>query len=684
MPISVYSSMPRTEFLGTRDDSQRPIAMPVNSLPIHLPFSPIMAPWGEENKARYANAATVNRLYGSEVLDVNSPFFTHQSQFLTTNFQGGAAAMVLRLVDENAKQAGIRFSIDIVADKIPEFERNSDGTIRRDSTGKKIETGETISGYRIRIAKGGLLVNGVSDFGKGQPSDGNFLSEETGETSTLYPFFDTLARFRGAKGNNLGIRLIAPTVNSRDPLNANVPERVGSAIYRLQQIQRQTETSSPTIIPTLQDANFVDFSFKANAKDIDTNMVYDAYKTILPAYEGRTPETFTGWGNMAAIKVYDKHLKKVLEMLAASEEAATGDEYEPDMINFLTGVDVNGVPYHSFIVEGPEEGGILVNEMASHFFVDGADGEVGNEAYNDLVDEMLSTLDDFHVPLRDIAAYPFNSMWDSGFPLKTKEKFVAMHNLRPDVALCVCTQDILEPLNTPVEDSAIAQQLKSIFRAQQESAEYGTKALRFFLQNGAGYLTDSPYDGIVPLLEDTLQKVAAYMGASSGEMFAAAAFGRGDQNTITHFRDHNVISRKEGARNTDWSNGVTYAESYDIDRMFVPGYQSMYETQASVLHSLINMLIVCNLHRVGHIAWRNNTGDSQLTDDEFFERVEEDVIRMTEGKFDNRTKVVPQAYKTKLDDDLGFSWVLDIHAGFENMRTLQKLTVIARRRRDME
>lgn len=683
--VSVYSSMPRTIFRGIKDDSAVVISMPVSSLPIHLPLFLGLAPWGEENKARFVNAAGVSMLYGSDVLNPKTPFFTHQSQLMRSNFEGGASALFLRLVSDEAKQGSMRFGIDVVADQIPEYDRNMDGTLRRDAAGNKIPTGAMIAGHRLQLRKIEVPVfAGESNFGLGAPSEGSMISGDTGATSTFTPFLDGLARFRGKRAENLGIRLSAPTVASAEPANDAAAARMGTFLYRIQQVQRATTMSTPTVVQTWDGRNAVDFSFTANAEDPATNVVYDINKTAIKAFEGDTPDTFTGWGHFARLHGYSDQLLSVLTQLAEAESAYTGETIDPNTINFLTGVDVNGVPYHTFVVEGPELGGMLFTENSTHYFEGGADGVVSNQEYNKLVDAVLSGLDAFHVPLYDIAAYPFNGVWDSGFPLSTKLKFTAFHNLRPDVIVHACTQDVLERLNSPTEDTSIGVALRSAFRAQQESAEFGTKAMRFFCQMNAGKLVNSDYDGIVPFLEDTMKRVAQYAGAGSGEMNPAYAFGRGSQNVITRFKDHNVISRPPAARNVDWSNGITYAEMFDIgDRIFVAGYQSMYENQTSVCHSYLNVLILNNLTRIGHIVWRNWTGDSKLTPDEFAEAVEQNVLDLARDKYDGRAEIRPRCTYDKLAQDLGHLWDLAIEAGLENMRTVERLAIIARRRRDM-
>ena len=682
--ISIYSSMPRTVFRGVKDGSTVQISMPVNSLPIHLPLFMSLAPWGEEDKARFVNANGMELLYGSEVTNASSEFFTHQSQFIKSNFTAGANAFFLRLVDPAATMGSMRFVIDIVADKIPEYQRNSDGSFYRDAGGAKVTTGETIDGYRLQIRKIEIpTLESVLNYGLGAASEGNLISDDTGDTSTVYPFFDGMARFRGSKASNLGIRFIAPTIASAEPAQDDVAERVGAFMYRIQEVERSTSNSSPSVIQTLNGSMYQDFTFKTGTIDPNTNVNYDISKNLLKAYEGETTETFTGWGHFSRIHVYNNHLATVLNMLAASETAATGETVTADMINFLTGVDVNGIPYYSFVVEGPDEGGLLISDSTTHYFEGGSDGEVSTEKYNELHDAFLENLENSEVPLYDIAKYPFTSVWDSGFPLATKVKYTAFHNLRPDIFTAVCTQDITEDLNTPAEDSSIAITLRSTFRAQQESSEFGTKPYRFFLQSQAGQLIDDTYDGLVPFLESTLIKLAEYGGASDGALKPENSFGRGSQNTIDRYRNHNCISRKPGARNTDWSNGMTYAESFDIDQIFVAGYQSMYETQNSVMNSLINMVILCNLQRIGHIVWRNWTGDSKLTPDEFVDALNKNITDLTTDRYDSRAIIQPNCFYTRLDDDLGFSYHVDIECGLDNNRTVEHLAIIARRRGDM-
>src|SRR5690606_12688846 len=116
-----------------------------------------------------------------------------------------------------AKKANARLVLDIVADKIPEFVRNPDGTIRFDENGNRQTTGNEIDGYRLRWGLRPIpVIEGNLNYGMGSASDGAMVSNETGEASTVYPIMDMEARFKGSHGNNLGFRLIAPTIQSVD------------------------------------------------------------------------------------------------------------------------------------------------------------------------------------------------------------------------------------------------------------------------------------------------------------------------------------------------------------------------------------------------------------------------------------------------------------------------------------
>lgn len=683
MSVSTYSSLPRTVFRGIKDESAVNLVMPGESLPIRVPLFFTLAAWGETDKARYVDGDGQELLYGKELTNPRSKFFTHQSQFIRAHFAAGGKALLQRIVPADAKRATARLSLDMVADELPVFERNVDGTFKLDVNGAKIPVvGETVEGFRLQWK---LVEIPAGQFGTGVAGEGGLISGKDGSISTMTPVLDLNGRHIGEKGKNLGFRLSAPTVNTTDPADADLSETLGTFLYRVQMIERTNAKSTARLISNLDGGNFVDFSLKKGAVDLSTDIEYYGGKNIIRSYETSDMSQFTGFGNFEKLNIYDDGVAAILEQLKTAEEAHTGEDIaDAQMINILTGVDVHGVPYNTFVVEGPQAGGLLFSETSNYFLQGGTDGTIGVAEYNVLVDNILGGLGDAAFPYADIARMPYDSVWDSGFPVDTKLKFANFHGIRPDVYIHACTQDVLKPLNSAAADSSIGVTLRSHFRASQESAEFGTKACRYAVVMSAGRLINDNYDGLVPFLEWLLIKGAEYMSAADGSMNSDFAFGRGEQNIVTRYRDHNAGTKLVGARKNDWDNGLNYAEWFDMSRLFYAGVQSIYETHTSILHGYLNTQVACNLTRIGHIVWREMSGDSQLTDEEFLDAVTAKVTERTTGKYDGRVTITPNAYYNALDEALGFSWHLDIGMAGDNIRTVQNLAVIAQRRRNEE
>ena len=689
MSISPNSSLPRVIVRGTKDGSAVSIATPSEALPIRIPLFMVPTPWGEENRARYTTGNTLDPLYGADTIEPLSPFFTHQSQFLRSHLSAGGKALVLSLRAKDAKQANGRFVLDVVADDVPLYERNLDGSLKLDTNGARIPTGQKAPGFRgqwkfIAIPPG---AGGVDGYGTGAKAAGSLVSAKDGKASDAYPVLDAAARFRGKRGSNIGMRLSAPTTQSSEALDESLVETLQARLFRIQMIERATETSSPTLVRTAASENYATFTFKKGVVDRSTRTQYSFAKAVIPKYESQKEEEFTGWGPLEKAFTYDANITELLTKLSAAEGAHTGEAFtDIHLFNFLSGTDVDGNPYHTFVLEGPAQGGVYLNEVTNHFLKGGSDGTLTTATYNTLVDELLTGLENSPVPFKSIARMPYDSVWDSGFPLETKIKFGKFHNIRPDVFIHCCTQDVTKKLNTAAEDSSIGVALRSAFRSMQESVEFGTKAMRFALVPNAGYLIEDDYDAIVPFLEELCIKGARYLSSDSGAMTSEFTFGRGEKTIITRYRNHNATYRDDSVRVNDWDNGLNLVSAFDMSRLAWLGLQSIYEDHTSVLHSYMNVQIVCNLTRIGHIVWRELAGDDQLEDDEFLAEVERRVTAKTSNpdRYDGRVDVNPNAYYTALDEALGTHYHLDIDMEGEGLRGVQSLAIIASRRRLLE
>ena len=687
MSVPTSSSLPRVINKGFKDVTAVPIVAPTESLPIRLPVFLLSAPWGEYDRGRYINTAAAQTYYGADILSPLSPHFNHQTLMLRSHLQAQGKAIGVRIKLPGAAQATARFAPDIVADLIPLYERNADNSLALDSQGNRKPTGETVQGYRLQWRKIeiGKDLQGESTFGAATVSDGTVIAAN-GDVSKLYPLLDTAARFEGERGSNIGLRFMARTTKSSNPADETVHEAIGSFVYTLQFVQRDDANSTPSMTRTLNNAATLDFTFKKGALNKSTGIQYYAEKVVKPAYESNDPATFTGFGPLEKLHVYDENLATVLKLLSDAETAHTGVAFKDvNLFNFLTGVDINNNPYHTLQIEGPAQGGggLQFGELSNHFLLGGSDGDLSVTAYNKAVDDLLSNLGGSEVPFASIALMPYDSVIDSGFPVDTKLKFSAFHNLRPDVVPHICTQDVTKRLNTTEEDSSIGVTLRSHYRSLQESADYGTGATRAVIVGNAGYLINDDYDGMVPFLEYLVILGARYMGSEDGEMKANYSFGRGEETVITRYRDHNVRFRTDEAANADWNNGLNLAIGYDMNRLCWPGIQSIHENPTSTLRSYLNVCIGVNLTRIGNIVWRELAGDDKTPDDVFLDDVNEKVTLKTTGKYDTRVDVTPDARYDKSDSG-GFSWHLDIGMAGQGAKGVETLSIIAQRRRNEE
>ena len=685
--ISIYSSTPRTIFRGIKDEGAVNITMPVESLPIRFPLFMSFAPFGSYDQPLAVNGSSLQLTHGNEVLQPRSKFFTHQSLMMRSHLQGdGASCIFLRLKADGSALATARLGIDLVKDELPVYERNADGSYRRSNEGELIPTGDVVEGYRaqwkvVQVPN----VDYVDNFGKGSPMEGSMIASTDGEASTFYPIMDIKGRWEGEDANNTGFRIFAPSTLDREPLDGTLLEVLKARPYRLQIVKRANANSTPMVFPTLTSEQFIDFTFIDGIDDRMGAKEYNIERTHFKAYESELEEEFVGYGPFSDLHVYSSHIETVLTQLAATEAAYTNDEIEDiHTFNFLTGSDIDEIPYSTFTVEGPREGGVILSDNTSHFLQGGSDGDISNEALNEKWNDILDSLEFSSIPFEDIARMPYDIVVDSGFPLDVKLKFVNFHNLRPDVYPHICTQDVLRPINTPSEDSSILLTLRGLFRAQVESPEFGTGATRFAIFNCAGYFADDDYTGLVPFMEYIINKGASYMGAGDGKMKPANVFGRGNQNVVTRYVRHNAGKKPLQARNSDWNNGVNYPEFYDMKRLFYPGLQSIYQDHTSPLHSYFNVQICCNLTRTGHIVWREMSGDDQLDDSVFLTEVERVFKEKIFEAYDDRAVITPNAYYTALDTDLGTHWHLDVEGQFRNIKTTQLLSIIAQRFRNEE
>lgn len=679
--VSMASSLPRTEVLGFKDVSGRGQPLEIVNLPIFLPFCPLLTSWGPSDAANLVSGEGFSTIYGADNFYPGSPFLSHQAAMLQKVLQTGAMALVRRMKPADAKTATLRIWADIVADKIDQYERNVNGTFKR-TNGELVPTGEKLDGFRVRFH---VDEPGEDNLRQGSRTTGTLVNEE-GQPSTMYPLIDVEARFFGAKGSNIGLRLTAPTTLSSTPADAELSEEQGAYLYRLALVERVNKNSTGQVLMNLNGEPFVEFTLKTGVVDPKTNINYSYDKRILKAFENNDPEVFSGYGPLKSFHVYDAEVKAVAELLYSTEQdygLIDGEVTPEHTINIFGATNINGVPYYSVKLEGPAAGGVLFGDNSTHWLLGGADGTVSPAAYDQMVADELNVFGEGEIPYADRASYPMSAFIDSGFTLSTKRLMGNIMAVRPDVWVLASTQDVLEPLNTPEEDSSIGATLRNALALIPESEFYNTGACRAVVMKHAGTYLDSEYNGILPFTIDFAVKVATYMG--SERMRTGFAPDNSFYRVVTRFVEHNAKFRHVKPRNTDWQAGISSAEPFDHrGQVFFPGIQTVYHDNTSVLNSFFPMAICCHLNRIGELAWRMFTGDSRMTAGEYAVNVDRFIEGQIKDKYDGRADITPRSYYTPADTQRGYSWHTDIEGLFDGMKTVEVLTVAAGRRTGTE
>lgn len=696
------SAAPHLNLQGIRDDSIRAPVQEPEQVPTHLPHVFLFAEKGPE--ISLASGTVFQTLFGSKTLDSRSAFYNHQSELAATVMGAGNSIFVQRLKPADAgPNARLLVSLDIVADQIQQYERNQDGSFKLGVDGNKI----ALTGGAAKIAghRGKFVINDwtagstVQPFGEVTAKVGSITSSADAQ-STVYPLFELEANFFGAYGNNLGLRLTAPTLKSAVNINSDLVDAVKAYVYRLALVNRIDESSTVNISPTLGGDQTIDFAFKAGAVDPNSDTEISLEDVFMNTYQSADPASGMSpiYGPFGKIKVYHENLAQLLAEVGELEAPLgllpelTMDEDSEflHVVNLFGATSPDGTPYYSFELEGAATGGVRFSESTAVWATGGTDGTMDFETHSGLVQNVMLNYGTSSLDLLDDAKYPFSFYYDSGFPLDTKLSLLNPIGHRKDVGVILSTQDASQPLNTAAIESSMAITLKNAARLFPESEIHGTPVCRAIVVGHAGELIGSKYKGPngnkhLPLTIEFAAKAAAYMGAGTGIWASANAYDQSPNNQIQKFKNLNVTFKSANARQNDWRNGLIWAQNYDMRSIFWPALQTVYDNDTSVLNNFFNMAIAIDLEKVAQRAWRDLVGTSgKMSKAVFIQRSNQLIMDRTEGKYDGRVTIRPDTYFTAADEQRGYSWKTDIHMYGENMRTVGTATIIAHRSSDLE
>lgn len=696
---NIISAAPTLHLTGIKDASSRAPVREPEQIPTHLPHVHIYAEKGP-TKPTLVTGGVLSTVLGAKTLDPRHKYYNHQSELASVVLGGGNAVFASRLKPVDAgPNSRLLLSLDIVDDQIQQFQRTPNGAFLLDVDGEKIPVqgqGATLPGFRAKwVVNDWIAGSTVGAFGAVASKAGS-LTNAADEQSTVYPIFEVEVSHFGEYGNNLGLRLLAPSTASLSPLNDALVESAKAFIYRLAVVSRADASSTVIVEETLGGEQQIEFTFKAGAVDPASDTEISIQETFINAYQDiSTPGMSPIYGPFGKVYVYQDNLELILAQVGETEAPLgllpelTMDEDSEflHVVNLIGATAVDGTPYYTLELLGAGDGGIRFTDSTAVWADGGSDGTMTFALHDGLVRSAMLA---YGGELLDDAKYPFSFYYDSGYTLETKLSLLTPLGLRKDIFVVLSTQDVSQPLNSASIESSMAISLKNAARLYPESEIHGTKVCRATVVGHAGTLLSSKYKGVNGRkhLPHTLQfasRCANYMGAGTGLWNSGAAFDQSPNNQIDMFRDSNITFKSATSRQNDWRNGLIWAQSYDMRSDYWPALQTVYDDDTSVLNNFFNVAIAIDLEKVSQRTYRDLTGMSgKLTKAQFIMRSNELILERTEGKYDGRVSIRPDTYFTAADEQRGYSWRTDIHMYGENMRTVGTYTVVAHRSSELE
>ena len=507
------TSTPGGKSYGTQDNSRRPIPADPITASMTTGLVGILAERGRGDVTLTTTSANI--LYGNKTFDKDSAFYHHSTEFLSGMAGLGIPMFVKRFIPEGATKAMLRVSLELIATDLPNYERNSDGTIKQTVdpiTGiATAVTNGTVQGTRAVIHVGVsqfapenrkfAAANIMDDFRDGSVAvNGKFLGEITRADgskehpkSRLYPIMDLEVDSEGEYGNNIGLVLEVPTLKQVNPANISNVIKNKAFPVRVSVVEREDRYTTPQVVPSLKSELQLDVFMKTRAVDHISGKNISFARKLIENFNRKMTATETPiWGPFGNIHVYEKNLNEIQQMLCegyaytdtdGNDVVIAGEgSYDDDafdygrtvdhalsqplnfgLFNIFTGRDVNDVPYFSFDVrDSLMFGGVAVNSESVVYadggedglwsFADGSPATLVNlKLLDDAMRNFLNTFGRGKDQLKDILRYPITQVVDTGWSLDTKLAHSNILSARPDIHMEIGTQAVAEKGNVSVD-----------------------------------------------------------------------------------------------------------------------------------------------------------------------------------------------------------------------------------------
>lgn len=183
--VNLYLDTPRHISTGAQDNSGGSIPYEPRKRSLHVPLFYCFAPKGKYNF--YGDSSDQIEMFTSSAFDRNGKYITHSTllrNFLIENGDPNSGAGVIRrlIPKDNVTPANVSVWVDVLETMVPDYERNSDGSIYLDDITKE----KVVKGYHKGIklkwyknsVKGALSLGGLKNK-EGTMSKWTIADEET-------------------------------------------------------------------------------------------------------------------------------------------------------------------------------------------------------------------------------------------------------------------------------------------------------------------------------------------------------------------------------------------------------------------------------------------------------------------------------------------------------------------------
>lgn len=692
MANQIVNAAPMVIDYGTQDLSTRLLPREPELIPQHLPKFYIFAQKGPITPQLVVGNER-DLMFGTESFNLRGKYANHSTVFANLVNAEGNACMLQRVISEDAgPEATIIAWLDVLQTTVDLYERNTDGSIKLDTLGDPIVTG-TAAGFNVKwvVTHHASVTDLQNSFGQLTNQSGDQVDPITSAQSERYPIFEIKASSKGEYGNSTGIRFWAPTTDTVAAMPTKMMAQHKAYPYFISLIRKPDALSAPKVTETLFGEQKIMVTLKPEVIDPLTDSRLYMDDVLIDAYQNLTDLRYPKlYGDFSDLKVYQDNIDLLVDLFHTAEipyidqfSDFTSAATDKHLFNFLTGVSSQNVPYHSFVFVDSTNT-VRFSEFTNVYAAGGSDGTMDHTTHARLVKNDVDRYLDPNDELQELAVNVESIIYDTGFPMATKQALCSFIAQRKDTFVILSTHDVEDRILDASEEHSIAIALRTRLQMYPESDYFGTPVMRGMIMGRSARLRNSQYTKHLPLSAEVAIKSARYMGAGNGRWKNGFHFDGAPGSVVDYMYDINITWVPAAVRNRNWDVGLNWVQSYDRRSYFFPALKTVYDNDTSVLNSYFTAMAICQLNKVAHAAWREFSGISKLTNAQLVSRVNDFVIARTQNRFDSRFVIQPDAYFTDMDLLRGFSWTLPIKIYANNMKTVMTSFVQAYRMTDLQ